>query len=196
MLWTPGGSGGGGGGGRERGGTGGAPYDTLIVGRQQLALACHNAAQCAVLALLGRDIAFIQRRIIPAQLGSHRPSYVNTVLIQSWGRTCAVRCTECRRRGLTPFPKCRRLRSHFGGCCTNCKWRDHSARCRFVNENEDSYKDSKSDDDASGSDGGPLAIEGGEEEPEVEEPEEEEEEVRKEPLLLEKPDTTSNPIIV
>ena len=193
MLWTPGG---GGGGGRGRGGAGGALYDTLVVGGQQLAPACHNAAQRAVLALPGRDIAFVRGRITPVQLGSHRPSYVNAVLIQSRGRTRAVRCTECRRRGLTPFPECRRLRGHFGGCCANCKWRDHGARCRFVDEDGDSYEDSESNDDASSSDGGPPAIEGGEEEPEVEEPEEEEEEVRRRPLLLGGLGTAGNPIVV
>ena len=32
---------------------------------------------------------------------------------------------------MRPFPECRRVQGHFGGCCGNCKWPDHAARCRF-----------------------------------------------------------------
>ena len=65
-----------------------------------------------------------------------------------------------------------------------------------MDENEDLYEDNKSNDDASGSDNGSLAIEEGKEELEVEELEEEEEEVRKKLLLLKKLSTTSNLIVV
>ena len=84
----------------------------------------------------------------------------------------------------------------FARCCANCKWRNHGARCQFVDEDGNSYEDSESDNDASGSDGGLSAIEGEEEEPEVEEVEEEEEEVRRGPLLLGGPGTAGNPIVV
>ena len=42
-------------------------------------------------------------------------------------------CRECQRLGLdrTVFPECRRIQGQFGGCCGNCKWPDHGARCRW-----------------------------------------------------------------
>jgi len=38
---------------------------------------------------------------------------------------------------IMPFPECHRTPGHFGGCCSNCKWRDHAARCS-VHDNDDS----------------------------------------------------------
>ncbi|EDN10720.1 predicted protein [Histoplasma mississippiense (nom. inval.)] len=65
------------------------------------------------------------------QVRSHRPSYINAILIQSRGRTEPHACLACRSAhpGLQPFPECRRLPGHFGGACGNCKWRDHAIRC-------------------------------------------------------------------
>ncbi|KAF2228379.1 hypothetical protein EV356DRAFT_581615 [Viridothelium virens] len=40
-------------------------------------------------------------------------------------------CNDCARKGLHPFPECRRVRGHFGGCCANCKWQDHAKSCRW-----------------------------------------------------------------
>jgi hypothetical protein len=34
-------------------------------------------------------------------------------------------CLNYQRQGLCPFPECRHTLGHFGGCCGNCKWRDH-----------------------------------------------------------------------
>ena len=53
----------------------------LLVGGQQLAPYAHSPQSRAVLALPGVDVAFILGRISPRQLGSHRPSYINAVLI-------------------------------------------------------------------------------------------------------------------
>lgn len=78
----------------------------------------------------GRNVDFVRGRITPAQVGTHRPSYINALLIQSRGIVNYQACTECARRGLTPFPECISVAEHFGGCCGNCKWRDHGARCR------------------------------------------------------------------
>nr|RBQ91350.1 hypothetical protein FVER53263_13153 [Fusarium verticillioides] len=33
-----------------------------------------------------------------------------------------------------PFPYCIRLPGHFGGCCGNCKWPDHAAKCHGQEE--------------------------------------------------------------
>ena len=105
-------------------------FPILPVGQQQLAFFCHNALQLAVLTLPGRDVKFVYGRIFPYQLGSHRPSYVNAILIQSRGRVGTGPCSACASTPMpTPFPKCRRLPGHFGGACGNCKWRDHAARC-------------------------------------------------------------------
>jgi Protein of unknown function (DUF3716) len=80
----------------------------------------------------GRDVPFVRGAITPQQLATHRPSYVNAVLIQRAGVLIPAGCSECQRRGLRPFPECRRVVGHFGSACGNCKWRDHGARCRIV----------------------------------------------------------------
>ena len=64
-----------------------------------------------------------------------------------------------------------------------------------MDENGDSYKNSKSDNDISGSDDDPPAIERGEEKPEVEEVKKEEEEVKKGLLLLKRLDIADNLIV-
>jgi hypothetical protein len=65
-----------------------------------------------------------------------RDSYVNAFLIQSRGVLIPTPCDKCQRQMTmdrdayaAPFPVCIRLPGHFGGCCGNCKWRDHAARC-------------------------------------------------------------------
>jgi hypothetical protein len=67
---------------------------------------------------------------------SARPSYINAVLIQSRGIFVGAPCSACASQmrlsihgWAKPFPVCVRLPGHFGGCCGNCKWRDHAARC-------------------------------------------------------------------
>ena len=46
----------------------------------------HNQLQRAVLQLPGQDVAFVRGAITAPQLASHRPSYVNGILIQSRGQ--------------------------------------------------------------------------------------------------------------
>ena len=96
-------------------------------------------------------MTFVRGSITPQQLSTHRPSYVNAILIQRGGVLVPAGCNECQRRGLTPFPECRRIVGHFGGACGNCKWRDHAARCRLVEPDEggsDGSDGDGSDDDA------------------------------------------------
>ncbi|KAM0123306.1 hypothetical protein ACHAP3_011236, partial [Botrytis cinerea] len=101
----------------------------LPIGGRELAPYCHNALQLAVLAMPGHPVPFVRNRITPAQVRSMRASYINGLLIQSRGVLVEGSCGECRRRGLTPFPECRRVEGHFGNSCGNCKWRDHGIRC-------------------------------------------------------------------
>ena len=45
----------------------------------------------------------------------------------------ATSCTIYTRTGLnnTIFPECIRIVGIQGGCCSNCKWPDHAASCRW-----------------------------------------------------------------
>ncbi|KAM0803126.1 hypothetical protein BDR22DRAFT_88735 [Usnea florida] len=91
----------------------------------------HAPGQRAILALPGVDVEFVHGAITALQIGSHRPSYINSILIQSRGHAPSRACSACRavRPGLRPFPECRRVVGHFDGACANCKWRDHGRRC-------------------------------------------------------------------
>jgi Protein of unknown function (DUF3716) len=129
-----------------------APSPTLAVGLGQLATFCHSNVQRAVLALLGQDVAFVRGRITGAQVLSQRPGYINAILIQSRGasRIGDDSCFQYRTNpGRGPFLECRSINGHFGGCCGNCKWRDHAARCTltFVPVDNDGDSDSGADDD-------------------------------------------------
>lgn len=126
-----------------------------MVGGQQMANFVHSPQGRALLALPGGNVPFVRGAIIPAQVRSQRPSYINAILIQSRGGLVPGGCARCRlpRPGLRPFPECRRLPRHFGGCCGNCKWRDHAARCIVVRG--DSDEDSSSDDSSDSGEGGP-----------------------------------------
>ena len=110
----------------------------LLVGQQQLTPYVHSRQGMRVLALPEQDVEFIRGCITPVQIGTHRPSYLNAILIQSRGRTMGLSCLACRseRPGLRPFPECRRVAEHFDGACANCKWRDHASRC-FVRDEDD-----------------------------------------------------------
>lgn len=107
----------------------------LLVGAQQLAPYCHNASQRALLAMPGVNVPFVRGAITPAQVGSHRPSYINAILIQSRG-VLSGPCDRCER-SLRPFLECRRVPGHFGGACGNCKWPDLGARCTERDNDDD-----------------------------------------------------------
>ncbi|EDN08837.1 predicted protein [Histoplasma mississippiense (nom. inval.)] len=108
-----------------------SPHRILFVADQQLSPFTHSPQSRAVLALPGQDVPFVRGSMTELQVRSHRPSYINAILIQSRGRTEPHACLACRSAhpGLRPFPECRRLPGHFGGACGNCKWRDHAIRC-------------------------------------------------------------------
>ena len=65
------------------------------------------------------------------QISTHRPSYINAILIQSYGTPRAADCVQCQNRGYRPFPVCHSLTGFWGDACGNCKWRDHAAQCSF-----------------------------------------------------------------
>jgi hypothetical protein len=129
---------------------GGQPHPVLVVGQRQLASFVHNVLQRALLALPGHDVEFVFGRILPRQIRSHRPSYVNAILIQSRGKTGRHSCDSCVSAdpGPYPFPSCRKVPGHFGGACANCKWRDHASRCTVRDENggNGNSEDDSSDD--------------------------------------------------
>ncbi|KAF2471787.1 uncharacterized protein BDR25DRAFT_152639, partial [Lindgomyces ingoldianus] len=93
----------------------------LHVGQQQLAPLAHSPQARALLALPGQDVEFIYGSISPYQIASHRPSYINAILIQSRGRAVDNLCSACHGAvsGPRPFPECRRAEGHFGGACSN-----------------------------------------------------------------------------
>ncbi|KAF4441802.1 hypothetical protein F53441_11929 [Fusarium austroafricanum] len=100
-----------------------------------------NALQRAVVALPGHPVVFLKICRCWEDITNMRDSYVNALLIQSRGDVIEEPCSACsnRMRGDTnlyanPFPQCIRLPGHFGGCCGNCKWRDHAARCHRQEE--------------------------------------------------------------
>ena len=97
----------------------------------------HNDLQRRLLLLPGRDVPYVWGRISGHQVLTHRPSYINAVLIQRAGVLVpGGGCTACRTRpGLTPFTDCFRAPGHFGGACGNCKWRDYAARCSVRDTN-------------------------------------------------------------
>ncbi|EEH04622.1 conserved hypothetical protein [Histoplasma capsulatum G186AR] len=93
----------------------------LFVAGQQLSPFAHSPQSRAVLALPGQDAPFVRGSMTELQVRSHRPSYINVILIQSRGRPEPHACLACRSAhpGLRPFPECRRLPGHFGGACGN-----------------------------------------------------------------------------
>ncbi len=118
----------------------------LRVGGQELATLVSGRFGRAVLALPGQDIRYKLNRITPEQVRDHRVSYINALLIQSRGVLMNPSCTRCRR-GLGPFPECRRVQGHFGGCCGNCKWPDLAAQCRWPTDANEVIELSSDEDD-------------------------------------------------
>jgi RecA/RadA recombinase len=62
-----------------------APEPILRVGGSLLAPMCHNQVQRNLLAMPGRDVRFVRDGIRPDQVATHRPSYINAILIQRAG---------------------------------------------------------------------------------------------------------------
>lgn len=112
----------------------------LYVGGQQLEPFCHNDLQRAVLALPGRNVIIVRAAMQEYQVRSHRPSYINALLIASRGVEQVYPCQHCVRSAIwyggwpRPFPLCIKLRGHFGGSCANCKWPDRAASCSIRDE--------------------------------------------------------------
>ncbi len=111
-----------------------------------------NSLQRAILALPGQDVPYVTGRITQAQVASNRPSYINGILIQRAGAVHPQgNCLNCQRRGLSPFTKCRRTQGHFGGCCGNCKWREHASQCPWPRDQSPSPPPSNDSGDSNDS---------------------------------------------
>lgn len=73
-----------------------------------------------------KDVLINKGRISLVQVSSARPSYINALIIQSRGIEVPEGCTNSMQ-GV--FVQTIRLPGYFGGCCGNCKWKDHGTRC-------------------------------------------------------------------
>ena len=69
-----------------------------------------SARNPAILALPGADVVFVHGRIRPNQMGSHRHSYINAILIH--GQASIPPCRPCTRIESELFYERRRLRGY------------------------------------------------------------------------------------
>jgi len=112
--------------------------------------------QNRVVSFAAANVEYFSGKLNSYQLKTHRPSYVNAVLIQTRGIVNASPCSmcsllicrtttnqrilgECRGhpyRG--PFLECVSLPYDWSVCCGNCKFRDWAKRCSL---NDDSPPD-------------------------------------------------------
>ena len=96
----------------------------------------------------GQAVSYMPGAITPAQVMTHRPSYVNAILIQRAGILVPGGCNRCRGgAGFTPFPECRYIPGEFGNACSNCKWRDHTVYCNHPGIGGDGDDDGDDSDD-------------------------------------------------
>jgi len=106
----------------------------LKVDQQQLALYTYSLQTMVILTLLSDNVLFIWICITLQQIRTHQLSYINVILIQSWGVLISDSCTDCQKCSMTLFLKCHCMSEHFNECYSNCKWCDHAAHC-FVHNN-------------------------------------------------------------
>jgi hypothetical protein len=128
-------------------------FPVLLVGCRQLAHFCHSPMAQRLLARPGVDVEFILDMIRVDQIESHKPSYINAILIQSRRIVTPIPCGHYALGHRKPFPSCHRTAGHFGGCCANCKWRDWGNRCIYYNSNEVAADDIGGANDDPGSPG-------------------------------------------
>ena len=96
----------------------------------------------------------VWRAITEAQVCSHRPSYINALLIQNRGKAvrtlyiaCQMQMTASTNGWVRPFPVCIWLSNHFGKAYANCKWWDHVGRCSIRDGQANDTDESGSLDD-------------------------------------------------
>lgn len=80
-----------------------------------------------------KDVLITKGRVTLQQVNTGRPSYINALIIQSRGIEIPGGCRNSRS-GV--FATTVRLPGYFGGCCGNCKFKDHGARCSVRNPGE------------------------------------------------------------
>ncbi|KAF1992378.1 hypothetical protein K402DRAFT_399495 [Aulographum hederae CBS 113979] len=94
---------------------------------------CVTVEQREVHASIAHDIEIIGS--YDADKIRTRPSYVCGILIQSRGDLAFPPCNKCQNNG-GKFGECRRIAGYWKGACGSCRWKDHSAQCSLVRENE------------------------------------------------------------
>lgn len=126
----------------------------LQVSGEELKALCHTEVQKRVLARPGHAVDYVPGSIRPDQVQTHRPSYINAILIQRSGILIPGGCSKCRtNQNPRPFPECRYIPNEFGNACGNCKWKDHASKCRHAVHNdgdhdpEDDFENDDSDDE-------------------------------------------------
>jgi hypothetical protein len=76
------------------------------------------------------DVEIFENRVTEQQIRSALPAYVNALLLQFRGIINTIACNLCRtRENRGPLVQCVSLENEWNGCCANCKWRNHGARC-------------------------------------------------------------------
>jgi hypothetical protein len=84
-----------------------------------------------------------------------RTSYLNAVLIQSRGTECDEPCEACAKNpSKQAFTECRRTEGFFGGCCGNCKWKDHAIRCTVREDSEEDSEEGSEEESEEGEEEG------------------------------------------
>ncbi len=105
----------------------------LFVDQQQLTQYAHFFQTMVIFMLLNVNILFVQKHITSNQMRTHWLSYINVILIQSQSVLISAGCINCQTHDMTLFLKCHCTSEHFNKCCSNCKWRDHTAHCFICN---------------------------------------------------------------
>jgi len=108
-------------------------HSVLFVDQQQLTQYTHFSQTRGILTLLSVNVLFVRLCILLNQMRTHQLLYINVILIQSQSVLVSAGCTNCQTHSMTLFLKCRHTSKHFSECCSNCKWRDHAARCSVHN---------------------------------------------------------------
>lgn len=98
-------------------------------GQRALRTLCHTDEQRRAFALPHHSFVVRAGRISEQQLLTHRPSYVNALLIASRGTM--LPSNGCMRSRAT-FGIPTVLFGFWGGACAGCKWKDQSTYCSFV----------------------------------------------------------------
>lgn len=105
-------------------------------GNKALQELCHTNEQKEVWRFPSYEFEVVEGSLKVSQFLTHRPSYVNALLIASRGIKVPSVCTN-NKKGV--FPESVRLPGWWGGCCAGCKWMDGAAKCSYGVPGEDKF---------------------------------------------------------